>query len=69
MIDEPTDLLDTFWGCFLHDYEDKYSVGDDVVWENESQIRDELDSRADCSGEDYSSSSVSLGLANSASYA
>lgn len=55
MIDEPTDLLDTFWGCFLHDYEDKYSVGDDVVWENESQIRDELDSRADCSGEDYSS--------------
>ena len=54
MIDEPTDLLDTFWGCFLHDYEDNYSVGDEMVWEYESQIRDELDSRADGSGEDYS---------------
>ena len=54
MIDEPADLLDTFWGCFLHDYEDKYSVGDEMVWEYESQIRDELDSRADGSGGDYS---------------
>ena len=56
MIDEPTDLLDTFWGCFLHDDEDKYSVAsrDERVWEYESQIRDELDSRVDDSGEDYS---------------
>ncbi len=48
MIAEPTDLLDSIWGFFLQDHEDKDSVG------SQTEFREELGSRADGSGEYYS---------------